>query len=125
MKPSVLALTIALVAGAQGCAAMVVAGPAGAPEPGRRSIVATPAPGTNAAAIEYVTAIVDSVSPDRRSIVVRGKPLALHPTQLQVFVGSQAATLGVLRPGQTVRLALESSVAGADPRRVVVIHAEP
>ena len=93
------------------CGAMAVAGPGGGADPGQRIVHAAPAV-ADAQTLELISAVIDEVQSDRGQIVVRGKPVALHPTRLKVLQGGQSASAAALRPGQSVRFALDTEPSG-------------
>jgi hypothetical protein len=99
--------------------ATAVAGPGGTADQGRRIVHATPA-APDAPALELISAVIDAVQPERGQIVVRGKPVPLHPTRLKVLYNGQSASASALAAGQSVRFALDADAAG--PRRIVLIH---
>ena len=89
-------------------AAVVVTGPGGTAEQGRRLVVATPTAGATAATLDLVAGRIDAVNLAAGSITVRGLRLPLHAEQLRVLgPGGQALGPRSLRAGQQVRLALE------------------
>ncbi|GCL65687.1 hypothetical protein [Pseudaquabacterium pictum] len=122
------ALLAALAGTAQ---AVVVAGPGGTAEQGRRLVVAEPAPGAVAPTLDLVSARLDAVDLAAGSVTVRGQRVPLHAEQLRVL-GSGGQNLGPrgLRAGQAVRLALEpampaaaaSAGSPAPARRIVLIY---
>lgn len=133
------ALATAALAGAAQAAA--IAGPGGTAEQGRRQVVftATPAASLGAPMLELVSARIDAVDADGRSITVRGKPVPLHGQQLRVLAPGGGALPGArsLRAGMQVRFGLEpearpvaqtaSPVAAAAPpaeRRIVLIYVD-
>ena len=133
------ALATAALAGAAQAAA--IAGPGGTAEQGRRQVAftATPAASLGAPMLELVSARIDAVDADGRSITVRGKPVPLHGQQLRVLAPGGGALPGArsLRAGMQVRFGLEpearpvtqtaSPVAAAAPpaeRRIVLIYVD-
>ena len=111
--------TIAAAAAPSPATATAVAGPAGAAEPGRRVGVAAPAV-RDARTVELIPAVIDAAQVERGLLVLHGKPVALHPTQLRVLRGGQGATAASLQAGQAIRFALEPDVG--QPRRIILIH---
>ena len=110
--------TLALIP-LQPCGATAVAGPDGTAAQGRRIVFAAPTV-RDAAAIELIAAVIDELRLDRGEIVVRGKPVPLHPTQLKVLRDGQTAGVAALRPGQAVHFALDAEASG--PRRIILIQ---
>ena len=140
--------TVALAGAAQAAA---IAGPGGTAEQGRRQVAFTdpstptptptpaPAPAArpDAPAPELVSARIDAVHADGRSITVCGKPVPLHGQQLRVLAPGGAALAGArsLRAGMQVRFGLEpearpapvtAGAAAAPPteRRIVLIYVD-
>ena len=141
-KLALLGLGMATAGAAQAAA---IAGPGGTAEQGRRQVAftspLTPAPGADAPAPELVSARIDAVDADGRSITVRGKPVPLHGQQLRVLAPGGAALAGArsLRAGMQVRFGLEpeprpaavmagaAAGAAASPaaeRRIVLIYVD-
>ena len=115
-----LVLLAALLAiGLHPAGATAVAGPGGTADQGRRIVPAAPAV-PDGPALELIAAVIDEVQLDRGQIIVRGKPVALHPTRLKVLYLGQNASAAALRPGQSVRFALDAEPSGA--RRIVLIQ---
>jgi hypothetical protein len=113
-----IVVALAASATAAPAAATAVAGPGGSAQPGRQVVVAAPAvAGTPAA--ELIAAAIQAVQIDRAQLVVHGKPVPWDPVRLKVYRGAQSVGASALRPGQTIRFALES--ATAEPRRIVLI----
>ena len=85
---------------------------AGSGTPARHYVPSAPAPGAEAPTLELVNARIDAIDVEARVITVRGKPLSLHPTRLQVVGPGGQALSGAraLRPGMQVRFALEPEV---------------
>ena len=110
-------LTALATAGAGPVQATAVAGgavaspghSAGSGTPVRHYVPSAPAPGAEAPTLELVNARIDAIDVEARVITVRGKPLSLHPTRLQVVGPGGQALSGAraLRPGMQVRFALE------------------
>ena len=134
---TLLALATAALAGAAQAAA--IAGPGGTAEQGRRQAGFSPTPSPDAPALELVSARIDAVHADGRSITVRGKPVPLHGQQLRVLAPGGGALSGAhsLRAGMQVRFGLEpearpvaltaGSAAAAEPpaeRRIVLIYVD-
>lgn len=149
-------LVAAALAGA--AQATAIAGPGGTAEQGRRQVaftgapgsvltpvstpvptaVPTPAPSPGTAAPELVSARIDAVDADGRSITVRGKAVPLHGPQLRVLAPGGGALAGArsLRAGMQVRFGLEpearpapvatGAAAAAPPaeRRIVLIYVD-
>ena len=149
--------TVALAGAAQAAA---IAGPGGTAEQGRRQVAftdapgsvptpvpsptqaptqaPTPAPSPGTAAPELVSARIDAVDADGRSITVRGKAVLLHGQQLRVLAPGGGALAGArsLRAGMQVRFGLEpearpapgatGAAAAAPPaeRRIVLIYVD-
>ncbi len=144
--------TVALAGAAQAAA---IAGPGGTAEQGRRQVAftdpstptptptpaptptPTPAARPDAPAPELVSARIDAVHADGRSITVCGKPVPLHGQQLRVLAPGGAALAGArsLRAGMQVRFGLEpeprpapvtAGAAAAPPteRRIVLIYVD-
>lgn len=107
-----------------GASAIAVNGPGGTVEQGRRTVVAAPAPGSDAPALELVSAVIETVSIERGQIAVSGREVKLHPG-VRIFRGGQPAGASALRTGQHVRFALEPRKTKAgEPRRIVLIQIE-
>lgn len=124
MNRHALVLVIGLATTHLGSAAIAVTGPGGVAEQGRRTAVAAPAPGSNAAALELVSAVIETVSIERGHIVVSGREVRLHP-DVRVYRGGQQAGASALRPGQHVRFALEPrKVKTGETRRIVLVQIE-
>ena len=125
-------LGLGTLAGATHAAA--IAGPGGTAEQGRRQVAFSPAPAPDAPALALVSAHIDAVHADGRSITVRGKPVPLHGQHLQVLGPGGVALPGVqaLRAGMQVRFGLEPEARvgnpaplGAPPeRRIVLIYVD-
>ncbi len=139
--------TVALAGAAQAAA---IAGPGGTAEQGRRQVAftdastpastpaPTPAARPDAPAPELVSARIDAVDADGRSITVRGKAVPLHGPQLRVLAPGGGALAGArsLRAGMQVRFGLEpearpapgatGAAAAAPPaeRRIVLIYVD-
>ena len=105
----------ALVAMAGAAQAAAVAGPGGTAQQGRRLVQAEPAVGADAATLDLIEARIEAIDAKANTVMVGGKPVPLHPTQLRVVGPGGLALAGVsaLRPGMRVRFALEPEARGA------------
>lgn len=115
------ALAAALPLAAQ---AMLLEGPGGTAEQGRRMVMPTPAPAASVPALDLVAARLDAVDSAGGRVVIRGQSVPLHPQALRVIGpgGQVMAGAGSLAAGQSVRFALEPSQTGtARERRIVLI----
>jgi len=101
--------------------AVVVAGPGGSAEQGRRLVVAAPVAGAEQPALALIPGRVDAVDSAGRWLQVQGRQLALHPSALRVLgpQGPLARGVADLRPGQAVRFALESVPISASPAQAL------
>lgn len=129
-------LGLAMLIGASGSAqAVLVTGPGGTAEQGRRLVVAAPALAAEQAALALIEGRIEAVDAAGRWLKLQGQPVGLHPDRLQVLGPGGPLPGGVrgLRPGQAIRFALEPDPAtgpptrGADavaPRRIVLILLE-
>ena len=127
---------LAMLIGASGSAqAVLVTGPGGTAEQGRRLVVAAPAVAAEQAALALNEGRIEAVDGAGRWLKLQGQPVGLHPDQLRVLGPGGPLPGGVrgLRPGQAIRFALEPEPAtgpptrGADaaaPRRIVLILLE-
>ena len=125
---------LAALVGAVGPAgAVLVTGPGGTAEQGRRLVVAEPALAAEQAALALVEGRIEAVDAAGHWLKLQGQPVGLHPDQLRVLGPGGPLPGGVrgLRPGQAIRFALEPDPApptrGADaaaPRRIVLILLE-
>ena len=115
--------------------AVLVTGPGGTAEQGRRQVVAEPALAAEPAALALIEGRIEAVDAAGRWLTLQGQPVGLHPDRLQVLGPGGPLPGGVrgLRPGQAIRFALEPDPAtgpptrGADaaaPRRIVLILLE-
>ena len=124
--------TVALAGAAQAAA---IAGPGGTAEQGRRQVAfndastpaPTPAARPDAPAPELVSARIDAVDADGRSITVRGKAVPLHGPQLRVLAPGGGALAGArsLRAGMQVRFGLEPEARPAPVATVAAAAAPP
>ncbi len=117
-----IALAAALPLAAQ---AVLLAGPGGTAEQGRRTVLPTPgaaAPAVAAPALDLVSARLDAVDSATGRVLIRGRLVPLHPQALRVIgPGGQAmAGAASLAAGQAVRFALEPG--NAPERRIVLIY---
>lgn len=107
--------------------AVMLAGPGGTAEQGRRMVLPTPGtppPAAAAPALDLVSARLDAVDSAAGRVVIRGQSVPLHPQALRVIGpgGQVLAGAGSLAAGQSVRFALEPSQPGtARERRIVLI----
>ena len=125
-----------LAGGACGpAAAVLVAGPGGSAEQGRRQVLAAPVAGAEQPAAALLAGRIEAVDSAGRWLQVQGQPLALHPTALRVLgpQGPLARGVADLRPGQAIRFALEpvpvsvspaQALAAAGRQRIVLILLE-
>ena len=115
-------LTGLLITLAGATQAAAVAGPTGTAQQGRRLVQATPTVGADAATLDLIEARIEAVDAKANSVTVGGKPVPLHPTQLQVVGPGGLALAGApaLRPGMRVRFALEPAARGAAAPGAVV-----
>ncbi len=119
-----IVLVAALAMTHAGVSAIVVAGPGGVAEQGRRTAIAAPVSSGDTQTLELVNAVIETVSIERSQIVVSGREVGLHPN-VRIFRGGQAAGPAALHAGQHVRFALESRKARAgEARRIVLIQIE-
>ena len=107
--------------------AMIATGPAvdsvaSPAKPGQSVIVAAPT-SANGPTVEWVSAVIGGLQLARSEITLRGKPVALHPTRLQVLTSDgRRGELAMLHVGQAIRFALDD--APAPGRRIVLIQIE-
>ena len=123
-------------AGACGTAmAVMVAGPGGTAEQGRRLVVAAPAAGAEQPTLTLIAGRIEAVDSAGRWLQLQGQQVALHPSALRVLgpQGPLARGVADLRPGQAIRFALEAppvaaspaqAQAAAGPQRIVLILLE-
>lgn len=107
-------LVAAALAGAAATAqAVLVTGPGGTAEQGRRLVLAAPVPGAQTTALALMAARIDAVDSVGQTLTLRGKPVPVHPTALKVLgpQGQALAGLRALRAGQPIRFALEAEPA--------------
>ena len=123
----------ALVGAAGPAGAVLVTGPGGTAEQGRRLVVAAPALAAEQAALALIEGRIEAVDAAGRWLTLQGQPVGLHPDRLQVLGPGGPLPGGVrgLRPGQAIRFALEPDPApptrgaeAAAPRRIVLILLE-
>lgn len=94
----------------------------GAAEPGKQVIIAAPT-ATGGPSVEWVSAVIGGLQLARGEITLRGKPVALHPTRLQVLTSDgRRGEPAMLHVGQAIRFALDD--APAPGRRIVLIQIE-
>ena len=115
--------------------AVVLAGPGGTAEQGRRLVQAEPAPGAAQPALVLVQARIEAVDPAGRWLRLQGQTVALHPSALRIVGTGGVVVPGVqsLRPGQNIRFALAPEPAvpagqappSAPERPIVLIYLEP
>ena len=115
--------------------AVVLAGPGGTAEQGRRVVQAEPAPGTGQAGLVLVQARIEAVDPAGRWLRLQGQPVGLHPTALRIVGAGGLVVPGLqsLRPGLNIRFALAPEPAlpagqappAAMDRPIVLIYLEP
>ena len=127
-------LGLVMLIGAAGPAgAVLVTGPGGTAEQGRRLVVAAPALAAEQAALALIEGRIEAVDAAGRWLKLQGQPVGLHPDRLQVLGpgGPLPGGLRGLRPGQAIRFALEPDPApptrgaeAAAPRRIVLILLE-
>lgn len=117
--PSACLLALLLAPAAQ---AVLVAGPGGSAEQGRRIVLPSPAePAASTPALDLVAARLDAVNVAAGRVVVNGRSVTLHPSALRV-IGPGGQALGgaaALSAGQQVRFALEPGTAAE--RRIVLV----
>ena len=114
------ALGLAALLGAIGPAgAVLVSGPGGSAEQGRRLVLAAPAAAAEQPALALVDGRIEAVDAAGRWLQLQGQPVGLHPEQLRVLGpgGPLPGGLRSLRPGQAIRFALEPEAAAAPPAR--------
>ena len=95
--------------------AAAVAGPGGTAQQGRRLVLAAPTLGAEAATLDLIEGRIEAVDAKAGVIMLAGKPVPLHPTQLRVVApgGQPLAGVQALSPGMRVRFALEPELRGA------------
>ena len=128
--------SLAILIGVSGSAqAVLVTGPGGTAEQGRRLVAAASAVAAGQPALALVEGRIEAVDGAGRWLKLQGQPVGLHPDQLQVLGPGGPLPGGVrdLRPGQAIRFALEPDpaarpptrgAAAAAPRRIVLILLE-
>ena len=95
---------------------------AGASEPSKQVVIAAPT-ATGGPSVEWVSAGIGGLQLTRGEITLRGKPVALHPTRLQVLTSDgRRGEPAMLHVGQAIRFALDD--APAPGRRIVLIQIE-
>ena len=125
----------ALLCAAGPAGAVLVTGPGGTAEQGRRLVLAAPAVAAEQPVLALVDGLIEAVDSAGRWLQLHGQPVALHPENLRVLGPGGPLPGGVrgLRPGQTIRFALEPEVAPVPatrnaaapaPRRIVLILLE-
>ena len=95
-------------------AAVVVAGPGGSAEQGRRQVIAAPTVGADQPALALLAGRVEAVDSAGHWLQLQGQRVPLHPTALRLLDANgatAAAGLRALRPGQAIRFALEAEPA--------------
>lgn len=120
---SARACAIAALAAPAIAAAVLVAGPGGTAEQGRRSVVAAPPAGVaSAPALDLVPARLDAVDAAAGRVVVNSRPVPLDSARLRVIGpgGQRLAGVTSLAAGQQIRFALEPGTAPV--RRIVLIY---
>ena len=126
---------VALFGAAGPARAVLVTGPGGTAEQGRRLVVAAPAVAAEQPALALVSGRIEAVDGAGRWLQLQGQPVGLHPDNLRVLGPGGPLPGGVrgLRPGQAIRFALEPDpaagppargAAAAAPRRIVLILLE-
>jgi hypothetical protein len=115
-------LGLGLAGATTGATAAMVAGQGSAGAPVQRSLTAAPVVPATAATVELVGGVIEAVDATRLTLTLRGKPVALHDTRLQVLDAGGHSVGGVssLRPGLRIRFALEPGQA--PDRRIVLIY---
>ena len=103
---------LAALLGTPSAHAVLVTGPGGTAEQGRRLVLAAPVPGAQAQAMALVAARIDAVDAAGQTLTLRGKPVPVHPTALKVLgpQGQPLSGLRALRAGQPIRFALEAEL---------------
>ena len=130
-----LAALVGTVGAVGPAGAVLVTGPGGTAEQGRRLVVAAPAVAAEPPALALVEGRIEAVDAAGRWLQLQGQPVGLHPDQLRVLGPGGPLPGGVrgLRPGQAIRFALEPDpaagpptrgAAAAAPRRIVLILLE-
>ena len=126
-------LGLAALLGAAGPAgAVLVTGPGGTAEQGRRLVLAAPAVAAEQPALALIEGRIEAVDGTGRWLQLQGQAVALHPDNLRVLGPGGPLPGGVrsLRPGQAIRFALEPdaapvpatrNAAAPAPRRIVLI----
>ena len=114
---SVMALAMANPA-----CAVAVGGRDGTPAQGRRQVQAASAEASSPA-LTLTHGRIESVDHGRGQIVMAGKAVALHPTQLRVFGPSGQSEPGAtaLRKGMALRFALDPASKSVE-RPIVLIY---
>ena len=130
-----LAALVGTVGAVGPASAVLVTGPGGTAEQGRRQVVAAPAVAAEQPALALLEGRIEAVDAAGRWLQLQGQPVGLHPDQLRVLGPGGPLPGGVrsLRPGQAIRFALEPDTAAgpptrgaaaAAPRRIVLILLE-
>ena len=118
--------------------AVVISGPGGSAEQGRRLVVAEPAAGARQPAPGLLAARIEAIDPAGQWLRLLGQQVPVHPTALRVLgaSGPLAGGLPALRAGQAVRFALEPDspppaaaqpgrpAPAAAPRRLILLILE-
>lgn len=116
---AIAALTLPAIA-----SAVLVTGPGGTAEQGRRTVSAAPAVADAASApsLDLVSARLDAVDAAAGRVVVNSKSVALDRDRLRVIgtAGQRLAGASALAAGQQIRFALEPGTAPV--RRIVLIY---
>ena len=118
---SVVASVMALSMADPACA-VAVGGRDGTPAQGRRQVQAAPAE-AGSPALTLARGRIESIDHGRGQIVMAGKAVALHPTQLRVFGPSGQSEPGAsaLRKGMAMRFALDPASKSVE-RPIVLIY---
>ena len=129
-------VALAALVGAVGPAsAVLVTGPGGTADQGRRLVVAAPAVAVEQATLALIDGRIEAVDGAGRWLQLQGRQVGLHPDLLRLLGPGGPLPGGVrgLRPGQDIRFALEPdpaagpptlAAAAAAPRRIVLILLE-
>ena len=117
MLASVMALSMA-----EPACAVAVGGRDGTPAQGRRQVQAAPAE-AGSPALTLARGRIESIDHGKGQIVMAGKAVALHPTQLRVFGPSGQSESGAtaLRKGMALRFALDPASKSVE-RPIVLIY---
>ena len=109
----------ALLSAAGPAGAVLVTGPGGTAEQGRRLVLAAPAVAAEQPALALVEGRIEAVDGAGRWLQMQGQQVGLHPETLRVLGPGGPLPGGVrgLRAGQVIRFALEPDAAPAPPGR--------